>query len=182
MSRYRRANTPGATYFFTVVTYRRRTFLCDEHLRYTLREAISKVRDQYPFQIDAWVLLPGHLHTIWTLPDGDAKFPLRWQLIKRHVTRQCGELLHQPGLMTDSKTRHRESTIWQRRYWEHLIRNDADYERHMDYLHYNPVKHGLVKQVKDWPYSSFHRYVENGTYDENWGAALLPDAGSFGDV
>ncbi len=182
MSRYRRANTPGATYFFTVVTYRRRTFLCNDPVRLALREAIQKVRAKYPFQIDAWVLLPDHLHTIWTLPDGDADFPLRWQLIKRYVTRQCGELLHQPELMTASKTRHRESTIWQRRYWEHLIRNDADLEQHMHYLHYNPVKHGLVRQVKDWPYSSFHRYVENGTYDENWGELKFGDDGDFGVI
>jgi putative transposase len=147
-----------------------------------LREAIEKVRTQHPFQIDAWVLLPDHLHTIWTLPNNDADFPLRWQLIKRHVIRQCGELLHQPDLMTASKTRHRESTLWQRRYWEHLILDDADFERHMHYLHYNPVKHALVKQVKDWPYSSFHRYVENGTYDENWGATPLRDHGNFGKI
>lgn len=182
MSRYRRANTAGATYFFTVVTYRRRDFLCDDPVRLALREAIQKVRAKYPFQIDAWVLLPDHLHAIWTLPKGDADFPLRWQLIKRHVTRQCGELLHQPDLMTVSKTKHRESTIWQRRYWEHMIRDDADYEQHMNYLHYNPVKHGLVKQVKDWPYSSFHRYVENGTYDKNWGATMSRDDGNYGEI
>lgn len=182
MSRYRRANTPGATYFFTIVTYRRRTFLCDNLVRLALRAAIQKVRARHPFQIDAWVLLPDHLHTIWTLSDSDADFSLRWQLIKRHVTRQCRELLHQPDLMTASKTRHRESTLWQRRYWEHLIRNDADYERHMHYLHYNPVKHGLVKQVKDWPYSSFHRHMENGIYDENWGTSMFGEDGSFGEI
>lgn len=182
MSHYRRANTPGATYFFTVVTYRRRAILCDEDVRTALRQAILKIRGQYPFQIDAWVLLPDHLHTIWTLPPDDARFALRWQQIKRHVTLCCGERLHKAEWMNDSKIKHRESTLWQRRYWEHQIRNDTDYQRHMDYLHYNPVKHGLVGHVKDWPYSSFHRYVAAGAYGEDW--AMEPQAGAleFGEM
>jgi len=182
MSRYRRANTPGATYFFTVVTYRRRGFLCDADVRIALREAINRVRSQYPFFIDAWVLLPDHLHTIWTLPPDDARFGLRWQQIKRFVTLRCGERLHQASWMTDSKTRHRESTLWQRRYWEHQIRNELDFARHMDYLHYNPVKHGLVKQVKDWPYSSFHRYLEAGVYAQDSAIASPADETGFGEV
>ena len=113
MSRYRRTNTPGATYFFTAVTYRRQPFLCDPDVRIALREAISKVRDQYPFHIDGWVLLPDHLHTIWTLPPGDACFSLRWQQIKRGVTLRCGERLHQAAWMTESKIKHRESSLWQ---------------------------------------------------------------------
>jgi putative transposase len=132
MSRYRRANTPGAAYFFTVVTYRRRGFLCDPDVRFALREAIAKVREKYPFTIDGWVLLPDHLHAIWTLPPDDSRFALRWQQIKRFVTLRCGERLHQTAWMNESKTKHRESTLWQRRYWEHQIRNDADFERHMD--------------------------------------------------
>lgn len=168
MSRYRRANTSGATYFFTVVTYRRRELLCNDHVRTALREAITKIRRQHPFVIDAWVLLSDHVHTIWTLPLDDACFSLRWQQIKRSVTLACGEQLHKTEWMNDSKTKHRESTLWQRRYWEHQIRNEADFERHMDYLHYNPVKHSLVEQAKDWPYSSFHRYVEAGVYGKNW--------------
>src|SRR5258706_384544 len=159
MSRYRRANTSGATYFFTVVTYRRRPFLCDPDVRIALREAITKVRNQYPFHIDGWVLLPDHLHAIWTLPPGDPDFPLRWQQVKRRVTLRCGERLHRKAWMTESKTKHRESTLWQRRYWEHQIQDEADFELHMDYLHFNPVNHGLVKRVWDWPYSSFHRHV-----------------------
>ncbi len=177
MSRYRRANTLGATYFFTVVTYRRRSFLCDEDVRNALREAILKVREQTPFLIDAWVLLPDHLHTIWTLPPDDARFALRWQQIKRHVTRQCGERLHKPEWMNESKTKHRESTLWQRRYWEHQIRDDTDYQRHMDYLHYNPVKHGLVERVNGWPFSSFHRHVATGMYGLDW--AIAPETGAL---
>jgi len=182
MSRYRRANTAGATYFFTVVTYRRRTFLCDADVRIALREAITKVRRKYPFLINAWVLLPDHLHTIWTLPPDDASFALRWQQIKRYVTLSCGKRLHQMSWMTDSKTKHRESTLWQRRYWEHQIQDEADFERHMDYVHYNPVKHDLVKQVKDWPYSSFHRYVEAGVYAEDWTMEPPTDETGFGEV
>lgn len=147
-----------------------------------MREAISKVREQYPFSIDAWVLLPDHLHTIWTLPPDDARFALRWQQIKRIVTLRCGERLHQAAWMTDSKTKHRESTLWQRRYWEHQIRNETDFERHMDYLHFNPVKHGLVKDVKDWPYSSFHRYLAVGTYAEDWAMVPPSDEVGFGEM
>ena len=140
------------------------------------------VRNQCPFRIDAWVLLLDHLHTILTLPPGDARFALRWQQNKRLVTLRCGERLHQVDWMTESKTKHRESTLWQRRYWEHQIRDEADLERHMDYVHFNPVKHGLVKQVSDWPYSSFHRHVEAGMYGENWAIASAIDKTGFGDV
>ena len=104
MSHYRRANTPNATYFFTVVTYRRQSFLCDEIVRNALRNAIIKVQAQYPFEIDAWVLLPDHMHTIWTLPENDANFSLRWQLIKRYVTRECGATLNRPEWLNTSKT------------------------------------------------------------------------------
>lgn len=175
MSRYRRAVTPGATYFFTVVTYRRQAFLCDPDVRAALRDAIAKVRERAPFDIDAWVLLPDHMHTIWSLPPEDANFPLRWQQIKRHVTLRCGERLFRAEWLNASKRRHRESTLWQRRYWEHQIRDEADYRQHMDYLHYNPVKHGVAARVKDWPYSSFHRYVLTGDYNEDWGAAMSLD-------
>ena len=182
MPRYRRANAPGSTYFFTVVTYRRRRFLCDPDVRAALRDAITKIRNQYPFRIDAWVLLPEHLHTIWTLPQDDAHFAVRWQQIKRLVTLNCGERLHQEAWMTGSRTKHRESTLWQRRYWEHQIRDDTDFERHMDYIHFNPVKHGLVMRVADWPFSSFHRYAAADVYDRNW--ATEPDTGAieFGEV
>lgn len=181
MSHYRRANKAGASYFFTVVTYRRQPFLCDDDMRLALRHAIEKVRANYPFTIDAWVLLPDHLHTIWTLPANDANFPLRWQLIKRDVSRTCGSSLYNPEWMSASKTKHRESTLWQRRYWEHQIRDEADYARHMDYLYFNPVKHGLVSQVKDWPYSTFHRDVKAGIYAESWGSGLALEDGQFGD-
>jgi putative transposase len=176
MSRYRRANTLGGTYFFTVVTYRRRPFLCDEDVRAALRIAIERVRERHPFAIEAWVLLPDHLHTIWTLPEGDANFSFRWGAIKRHVSLICGERLNRPELMSASKKKHRESTLWQRRYWEHLIRDEEDFCRHVDYLHYNPVKHGLVDKVIGWPYSSFHRFRRMGVYADDWGVDISPKA------
>ena len=104
-----------------------------------------------------------------------------WQQIKRIVTRRCAARLHRDAWMLPSKTKHRESTLWQRRYWEHQIRDDADFERHMDYLHYNPAKHRLVTQVGDWPYSSFHRHVAAGTYGVNLAVTSNPDSNEFGD-
>jgi putative transposase len=121
MPQYRRTVLPGATYFFTVVAYRRRPILCDEPVRGALRAAIATVRDRYPFTIDAWVLLPDHLHCLWTLPLGDADYSLRWNLIKRSVALACTGLYHRPDWMSPSKTKHRESTFWQRRYWEHCM-------------------------------------------------------------
>ena len=182
MSHYRRANAANVSYFFTVVTYRRQTFLCDEPVRAALRKAINKVRAQYPFEIDTWVLLPDHIHSIWTLPEGDANFSLRWQLIKRYVTRECGAYLNRPEWLNPSKTKHQESTLWQRRFWEHQIRDERDYQTHIDYCHYNPVKHGLVKRVQDWPYSSFHKHVKLGQYLIDWAGAGMADSGMFGEA
>jgi putative transposase len=159
----------GGSYFFTVVTERRQPIITEEPIRHALREAIMWVREKYPFEIDGWVLLPDHLHTIWTLPAGDADFATRWRLIKTRVTRDCGKLYAQPKFLTARRTAKRCGTLWQHRYWEHALRDDADFEHHMDYLHINPVKHGLVQRVCDWPYSSFHRWVKNGVYSMDWG-------------
>ena len=168
MSRYRRDYTPGATYFFTVVTYRRRAFLCDEDVRAALRDAIEKTRLNYPFSIEAWVLLPDHLHCLWRLPPADCNHSTRWNLIKRRVTKACAARLHVAEWMSASKRKHRESTVWQRRHIEHRIRDDGDFSNHCDYIHYNPVKHGLVSRPVDWPYSSFHRFVKRGVYPAHW--------------
>ena len=144
MPSYLRAKTPGTKFFFTVVTYGRREILTGPISRQILREVIKEVRQRYPFEIDAWVLLPDHLHCLWTLPAGDEDFSKRWGLIKAGFSRKAKEILHRQELMTDSKERHRENTLWQRRFWEHQIRNEKDFERHFDYIHYNPVKHGIV--------------------------------------
>jgi putative transposase len=181
MSNYRRARMPGATYFFTLVTHQRQRFLCDAPVRAALREAIGRVRASHPFAIDGWVLLPDHFHCIWTLPPGDAAFGARWGMIKRHVSTSCPFLQTDRRLSVSRKKRH-ESSLWQRRFWEHLIRDDDDYARHMDYLHYNPVKHGLTRSVRDWPHSTFHRLVEQGVYEESWGQAVEDgDGDAFGE-
>lgn len=169
MSNYRRANTKGATYFFTVVIYRRQRFLYEENVKEALRNGIRDVQTTHPFTIDAWVLLPDNLHCIWTLPPNNANLGTRWAMIKRFVTKRCGPDLRRDDWMNASKRKRNESTLWQRRFWEHRIRDDWDYELHMDYIHYNPVKHSFVKNVKDWPHSTFHRYVREGVYCDNWG-------------
>ena len=168
MSRYRRAKGAGSSYFFTVVAYRRQPILCDEAIRTALRAAIERVRVAHPFVIDAWVMLPDHLHCVWTLPEGDADFSIRWMLIKRWVSVACREGYRRADWVTGSKLKHRESTIWQRRFWEHQIRDDLDMKRHVDYVHFNPVKHGQVECVADWPLSTFHRFVQQGIYPLNW--------------
>ncbi len=168
MSRYRRAAVAGGSYFFTVVTYRRQPILCDVAVREALRAAISTVRASRPFTIDAWVLLPDHLHCIWTLPEGDADFSTRWMQIKRLVSIACRDDYRRTDLLNDSKQKHRESTLWQRRFWEHYLHDDDDFNRHMDYVHFNPVKHGLVTTPAAWPHSTFHRYVAAGIYPADW--------------
>ncbi len=171
MTRYRRANVAGGSYFFTVVAAQRQAILTDPALRSALHEAVVKVRAARPFRIDAWVLLPDHLHTIWTLPADDADFSTRWRLIKSQVTQACGASYVRPDLQTEQRLQKQCGTIWQHRYWEHLLRDEVDVSQHLDYVHWNPVKHGLVTSVKDWPWSSFHRYVAKGAYPADWCAA-----------
>ena len=168
MSNYRRANVAGGTYFFTVNTLRRLPVLTEAPVRTALRDAIRQTRLTHPFNIDAWVLLPDHLHCIWTLPQGDADFTLRWSTIKRLVSKQCGQ---EYGIkdVSPSRAKRHESGLWQRRFWEHQIRDDHDFSRHVDYIHWNPVKHGLASRAIDWPYSTFPRFVEDGVYPSDWG-------------
>ncbi len=182
MPNYRRAKTPGGTYFFTLVTYRRQQILCDEPIRQALRQAIRNTRLHYPFSVDVWVLMPDHLHCLWTLPDGDDDFSTRWSLIKRRVSIACKEHYKQARWKTPSKEKHRESTLWQRRFWEHCIRDQRDFNHHADYMHYNPGKHGLCNQPVEWSFSTVHRYINVGKYPENWTvgpAAFMGD--SFGE-
>jgi len=163
---YRRAKTPGATFFFTVATFRRRKILCEPDNVNLLRTAFKLMKTRHPFTIDAFVLLPEHLHCIWTLPPGDNKYSMRWNGIKGHLTRHCADAYKTPR--SASQQRKRAQTIWQPRFWEHQIRNERDYEKHCDYIHWNPVKHGLVARVRDWPHSSFHRFVRLGIYSPDW--------------
>lgn len=169
MSNYKRSKTPGACYFFTVVTYKKQEISTHPESRKILHTVISEVKKEYPFKINAWVLLPEHIHCIWTLPDGDADYSKRWGLIKLRFSNQTKNLFFRPELINKSKQKHRESSIWQRRFWEHEIRDQKDYNQHMDYIYYNPVKHRQVSQVIDWPYSTFHRDAQKGMYSSNWG-------------
>jgi putative transposase len=157
MPNYIRDRTTGGTWFFTVVTYKRRGFLCDEPVRIALRNAINKIRVKYPFEINAWVLMPDHFHCIWTLPPGDSNYSLRLSLLKRAVTIDCKSQILGSDECSVSRRKHREKTIWQRRFWEHLIKDEKELANHMNYIHYNPVKHGHCQHPIDWPYSTIHK-------------------------
>ncbi len=174
MPEYRRFRITGGTYFFTLVTHNRHPWLCSEFGRSTLRKAIEWVRLKYPFEIDAFVLLPEHIHCIWTLPDGDYNYSIRWKWIKTFVTKRCEDKLGLKYPMSESRKKRQESNLWQRRFWEHLIRDDEDFEAHCNYIHYNPVKHGLCSSPKDWKFSSFNRLVKAGIYAEDWGVYKVP--------
>jgi putative transposase len=175
MSRYRRSHVPGATYFFTVtVADRQSSALTDQIDR--LRAVYRKVCAARPFETVAICILPNHLHAIWTLPEGDSDYARRRNLIKGGFSR---------GLQADielsaSKQAKREKGIWQRRYWEHQIRYETDMQRHADYIHFNPVKHGLARRVQDWPLSSFHLYVRRGWLSADWASAPVAES-DFGE-
>jgi putative transposase len=176
MSRYRRAHVEGGVFFFTVTLADRSRDILVRHIE-RLRRIYLSVQKRYPFETIAICVLPDHLHAIWSLPEADADFPLRWSLIKAGFSRGL------PGEMqrSTSKISRRERGIWQRRYWELAIRDDADLERHVDYIHFNPVKHGHVSQVCDWPHSSFHRYVAQGVLPLDWAGHVAGTAGTFGE-
>jgi putative transposase len=170
MPDYRRNRVAGGTYFFTVNLLDRRADLLIARID-ALRAAVRAVRARSPFHIDAGVVLPDHMHCLWTLPDGDADFPARWRAIKVAFAKSL------PPIEPRSPVRLRrgERGIWQRRYWEHTIRDDRDYALHMDYIHFNPVKHGLACGPADWPFSSFRRCVARGLYPPDWlGGAAEP--------
>ncbi|SEN78903.1 putative transposase [Duganella sp. CF517] len=142
----------GDTYFLTMVTAHRAPIFSAPEARMILRTAIQKVRRRHPFEIVGMVVLPDHLHALWRLPHDDYDFSLRWRLIKTHMTRYAGH----------------GKRVWQQRHREHTVRDERDLSHHLDYLHWNPVKHGLVERVQDWPWSSFHRYVAAGVYPVDW--------------
>jgi putative transposase len=164
MPDYRRLWHPGGTYFFTVnLLQRHGNPLLIRHIE-ILRGVVSQVRKGYPFQIHGWVVLPDHLLCVIALPPGDDDFAMRWRLIKMGFSKA----LPKNERLSAVRVRRGERGIWQRRYWEHLIQDEADYRAHMDYVHINPVKHGLVERVADWPYSTFHRWVAQGVYPSDW--------------
>jgi len=170
---YRRFRVAGATYFFTVVTFERHPLFADADNVALLRQALVTVKTRHPFSIDALVLLPDHLHCLWTLPEGDDDFSSRWMSIKREFTRHCPSAYQAP--VCAARRRKREQAVWQRRFWEHWIRDDDDFQRHCDYIHYNPVKHGYAATPAAWPHSTFQRFVERGIYPPDWGAPVGND-------
>jgi putative transposase len=176
MPNYRRTFIPGGSYFFTVNLADRRLRLLTDHIE-LLRAAFRYGRARHPFTTEAIVILPDHLHAIWTLPGDDAEFAMRWRLIKSAFSRalSAGEAI------SPSRARKGERGIWQRRYWEHALRDETDFTRHVEYIHFNPVKHGYATRVMDWPYSSFHRMVRLGILPQDW-AVDVGDAGTgFGE-
>ena len=165
---YRRSKVQGGSYFFTVVTNQRQKILCHPDNIQLLRQSFRHVLNRYPFIIDAIVILPDHIHSVWTLPINDCDYSTRWRLIKSYFSRHCDRKFQ--GLVNLSRQSKKERGFWQRRFWEHQIQDEKDFNCHLDYIHYNPVRHGLVKAPQEWQYSSFHRYVQNKYYDLTWGA------------
>jgi putative transposase len=168
MPEYRRMDAPGGTFFLTLVTYER-TPLFTERTNVELpRTIIGSVQRERPFAFPGAVILPDHLHLIWELPAGDTDFSTRVGLLKARFTKALGDQPATRGRVSASRRRHRERFVWQRRFWEHTIRDEEDFETHMDYMHYNPVKHGLARCPHAWPYSSFHHWVRAGRYPADW--------------
>jgi putative transposase len=173
---YRRNFIPGGSFFFTVNLADRRSHLLTERVG-LLREAFRYVRARHPFALDAIAVLPDHLHAIWTLPLEEGDYAMRWRLIKAFFSRgiEGGERI------SASRERKGERAIWQRRYWEHTLRDERDFERHCDYIHFNPVKHGHVSGAGEWPHSSFHRFVKLGMYPVDWASAGESAGSDFGE-
>ncbi|HEY4691890.1 MAG TPA: transposase [Bellilinea sp.] len=166
MPNYRRYFQPGGTYFFTVVTYNRIPIFKSSIARELLGVTFRAAKERYPFAMEAICLLPDHLHCLWTLPETDQDFSIRWSFIKSFFTHRYISQSDRP--VNSSREKRREGSVWQRRFWEHLILDDDDLENHFNYIHFNPVKHGLVQEVEEWKYSSFHRYVQMGWYPQRW--------------
>jgi putative transposase len=158
MPQYRRLYIHGGTYFFTVVSYQRRPILVHPMLRRALSESIQFVKKQHPFDVHAWVLLPDHMHCVWRLPRNESDYSKRWAQIKRLTSQHVAKVFHDEERANPSMRRRRELTIWQPRFWEHWIRNDDDLRQTIQYIHRNPVKHGLVNRIEDWPFSTYHRF------------------------
>ena len=171
MVNYRRNFVSGGTFFFTVTLADRRSKALVDHVE-LLRNALRAARRERPFVIDAVVILPDHLHAIFTLPPGDLDFSGRWRRIKGHFSSALID-----ASIELKRSPNGDLALWQRRFWEHTIRDEGDFERHVDYIHFNPVKHALVQRVRDWPYSSFHRYVREGILPDDWAG----DAGEGGE-
>ncbi len=169
MPNYLRVFEPGGTFFFTVVTYGRRPIFKSAQARAYLGEAMREVRQAAFFEMPGFVILPDHFHCLWSLPTGDTAYSSRWSRIKRLFSKSWTSAgMARSVSSSRSRIRHRELDVWQRRFWEHTIRDEADFINHLEYIHFNPVKHELVSCPHAWPHSSFHRWVRSGEYPENW--------------
>jgi putative transposase len=169
MSDYRRYFVPGATYFFTIVTYKRRPLFADAVNIQRLRDSISIAKNELPFEINAAVVLPDHMHFIWSIPHGDDNYSKRIGRMKVEFTRMYHGRAELPRNVSRSRRKRHESDVWQRRFWEHTIEDEHDFDRHFDYIHYNPVKHELVSCPHAWTPTTFHHWVAKGVYDQFWG-------------
>jgi len=168
MPDWRRAFLPGGSFFFTVVTDGRAQILTDSPARALLGRTIRRCQERWPFEINAIVLLPEHVHAIWTLPRGDAEYAKRWGWLKKEFTKSWLAAGGVEQQQTAGRIRDGRRGVWQPKYWEHMITDEDDFERHFDYIHYNPVKHGHVGCPHEWPWSSFDRWVKRGVYPRNW--------------
>ena len=169
MSNYQGVYMPGGTYFFTLITYNRLSFLTHKDVRTTLRMTWQSVKKKYLFVLIALCLLPDHLHCMWRLPDTDADYSIRWQKIKKGFSKKLNRSIITHADTSQLRRSRREAPVWQRRFWEYTIRDQQDDNRHVDYIHLNPVKHGYVRKAIEWPWSTFHRYLSSGIYDSDWG-------------
>ncbi len=168
MPNYRRRRIEGGQYFLTLATHQRRRILCNSLARSLLRKAIAAEQARRPFRLDAVVLLPDHVHMLLTLPYGDVDYSTRVAQIKKRFTHEWLLAGGSEGYPTASRQRQRIRGVWEKRFWEHTIADRRDFVRHLDYIHVNPVKHGLVQWPKDWPWSTFRQYVRKGTYEPDW--------------
>ena len=176
MPNYRR-NYAGSLFFFTLVTHGRRLIFNDHGARSLLRKAIERTRQDRPWDTEGIVLLPDHLHVLWHMQSGDTDYSGRIAAVKNRFTRAFLRSGGKEGCASAGQRRHRRRGVWQPRFWEHTIRDAKDFRLHLDYIHVNPVKHGLADRPVDWPWSSFHRYVKTGVYGPDWrGRAELPDS------
>jgi putative transposase len=169
MPEYRRIKQEGGIYFFTLVTYQRQELFASPEVRVLLMDTVDEVKKFHPFEMIAYCVMEDHVHLLWQMPMDDANYSMRIGLIKRRFSRKFVARYGQILPRTESQLKRQEMAIWQRRYWEHMIRDEQDLEQHIAYIHFNPVKHGLVNRVRDWDCSSFHDYVRVGFFDIDWG-------------
>jgi putative transposase len=165
--KYRRLRIEGGCYFFTVVTHKRRPIFSEQGNVDLLMRSLRRVQEHHPFELTAHIVLPDHLHMLWDLPDGDDRFSTRWRLIKEAFTR--------------AYRKHAGSAepVWQHRFWEHAICNQKDFADHLDYIHFNPVRHGYAKSPAEWPHSSYSAWVDRGVYERWWGTDAMPPLPSW---